>query len=72
MATLKEAAQARAKQPTPPEQQVKLNHPTLDSPAAAQRLPYNPAPPEKRFVFLKRFSTVPGLRAKSQAAAAQM
>jgi hypothetical protein len=50
---------------------MKLNHPTMDSPGAAARAPYNPSPPQKRFVFLKRFATVPGLRAKGAALAQQ-
>lgn len=75
MASLKEAAQAKAaaaRQPAAQEEaSVKMNHPTMDSAGASTRLAYNPAPPQKRFDFLKRFSRVPGLRAKGAALAAQ-
>lgn len=71
MASLKEAAQARAAAKTAPVDEMKMNHPTMDSPAAGQRVTYNPPPPQKRFDFLKRFASVPGLRAKGAAQAQQ-
>ncbi len=71
MASLKEAAQARASAKTQAPNELKMNHPTMDSPSAGHRVTYNPPPPQKRFDFLKRFSAVPGLRAKGAALAQQ-
>jgi hypothetical protein len=58
--TLRQAAKQKL-----PNEEMQLNHPTMDSPDSAARETYIPPMPQDRFQFLRDFAMKPGLRNKA-------